>query len=170
MSNEKKNIVRINKLICKYIDMRKQVILLVLLSGFFMSQVMGQSKYMHFELCKELKERREFRLYNLSFVYDGDTLMVPQVGKNKYLNPFHYHKIEIKDSPCVILLLTNVKFVYEISILSMDLYSLSDESPSSFLDFCLEKAKRGNYNCKYSNGYMGTMSFSVIRKKRNKIP
>lgn len=139
-----------------------RIIIFFILFSFVFLQKKVKAQYfdtIHFALCDEMLKDKDNYIYQFNILTnEGDTLILPQISQNEFLNPLSFDKTKNEDS--YLFLFKNIKYTYEFSINSRAFNMSSNK-------FCITKKKNKKGDFSYSYGYYITFSSYA---KRNKNP
>lgn len=115
--------------------MKKLIVIVLIL----IAKIGSSQKVMTIKFCDEMTKQKENSLIQLSIVKGKDTLIIPKIGKDKYLSPIEFYKLNIQyksdnTSQCI-LLIENNDFIYKIGVYIRDLFC-------NELEVCVKKNMR----------------------------
>jgi len=86
----------------------------------------GLSSTITFEFCKKTLKDKDNFVFQIFLIYEKDTLVFPQIGKHKFLNPISYYNLSVDttigDTYDLKLLFVNSKYVYPMPIATAYLF------------------------------------------------
>lgn len=143
-----------------------KIILLILILFVTQLTVMGQClDTIKLIPCEEMVRNKENNFFQFSIVYKEDTLIVPKVGKDIYINPVKLYGLDSLDFikkrndtiQNITLLFETNKFIY-ISEVYASFFTYSNR-------FCLLKGKKKTYWFNVGGAYISINQAKRIKKK-----
>ena len=122
--------------------------------------------------CEEMMKKKDNHFFQFSLIYKGDTLIVPKVGKNLYLNPVKLYGLDSLDFvkrkndtiQSINILIETTKFIYATEVYA-SFFTYSS-------NFCLKKgfktkwkSKKWEYAFYEGNAYVTLHKAKRIKKK-----
>ncbi len=85
-----------------------------------MNIVYSQSDTLIIRLCDDMLTKKENKTYQYIMIYKEDTLIIPKIGENIYLNPIKYYNLQFDSTNRYVkLVFENTKYIYDIGLISV---------------------------------------------------